>query len=56
VKISRMCTYYPKLGWLKYLLLEKIDLGSGKRALITDGVYVSKYQITIPHALSGAVL
>ncbi|MES9861060.1 MAG: AbiEi antitoxin N-terminal domain-containing protein [Candidatus Thiodiazotropha sp. LLP2] len=27
------------------------DLGSGKRAIVSDGVYVSKYQITVPREL-----
>jgi hypothetical protein len=59
VKVKRLFLFMAeKAGhdWLKYLQLEKIYLGSGKRALVTDGVYVSKYQITIPKALAGAVL
>jgi len=59
VKVKRLFLFMAeKAGhdWLKYLQLEKIDLGSGKRSLVTDGVYVSKYQITIPKALAGAVL
>jgi hypothetical protein len=41
--------------WLSYLNLEKVDLGSGKRSIVKDGVYVPKYQITIPKELEGAM-
>jgi hypothetical protein len=37
--------------WLSYINLDKVDLGSGKRAIVKDGVYVSKYQITVPKEL-----
>ena len=30
---------------------DKVDLGSGKRAIVKDGVYVPRYQITVPRAL-----
>ena len=59
VKVKRLFLFMAEKAehdWLNYLQLKKIDLGSGKRALVTDGVYVSKYQITIPQALAGAVL
>jgi len=34
--------------WFKYLNLEKINLGSGKRAIVKNGIYNAKYQITLP--------
>ncbi|MFV0572031.1 MAG: type IV toxin-antitoxin system AbiEi family antitoxin domain-containing protein [Xanthomarina gelatinilytica] len=54
VKVKRLFLYMAeKAGhdWLKYLSLENIDLGKGKRSLVKDGVYISKYQITVPKAL-----
>ncbi|WP_339672480.1 type IV toxin-antitoxin system AbiEi family antitoxin [Dasania marina] len=54
VKVKRLFLYMAdKAGheWLSYINLDKVDLGSGKRAVVSDGVYVSKYQITVPKAL-----
>lgn len=54
VKVKRLFLYLAdKAGheWLKYVCLEKVDLGSGKRAIVKDGVYVAKYQITVPKEL-----
>jgi len=38
-------------GWVKHLDLKTIDFGGGKRSLVKDGVYNSKYQITVPKDL-----
>jgi len=54
VKVKRLFLYMAeKAGhsWLEYLDLDKIDLGSGKRSIVDNGVYDSKYQITIPKVL-----
>lgn len=54
VKVKRLFLYMAdKAGhdWLDYLKLDKVDLGAGKRAVVPDGVYVAKYQITVPRAL-----
>jgi len=54
VKVKRLFLYLAdKAGheWLSYINLDKVDLGSGKRAIVSDGVYVAKYQITVPKAL-----
>ncbi|MCE7054730.1 type IV toxin-antitoxin system AbiEi family antitoxin [Algoriphagus sp. AGSA1] len=54
VKVNRLFLYMAeKAGhdWFKYINLEKIDLGRGKRSLVKDGVYISKYQITVPRPL-----
>jgi len=54
VKVKRLFLFMAdKAGhdWLSYLNLEKIDLGSGKRSIVKDGVYVPRYQITIPKEL-----
>jgi hypothetical protein len=54
VKVKRLFLFMAdKAGhdWLSYLDLGKVNLGSGKRSLVQDGVYSSKYQITIPREL-----
>lgn len=55
IKVKRLFLYMAeKLNhpWLKFLDLSKVDLGKGKRSLIKGGVYISKYQITVPIALA----
>ena len=57
VKVKRLFLYLAeKAGheWLNYLKLEAVDLGSGKRAIVSDGVYVAKYQITVPKEMEVA--
>ncbi len=41
-----------KHDWFKYINLEKIDVGSGKRSLVKDGVYIAEYGITVPKELA----
>lgn len=55
IKVKRLFLYLADKAnheWLQYLDLQKIDLGSGKRSLTKNGVYVSKYQITVPKELA----
>jgi len=54
IKVKRLFLYMAeKAGhsWFEYLDLEMIDLGKGKRSIVPQGVYVSKYQITVPKTL-----
>ena len=54
IKVKRLFLYLAdKAGhdWLNYLKLDKVGLGSGKRAIVPDGVYIPKYQITVPSEL-----
>lgn len=54
IKIKRLFLYLADKSnheWFSYLDLEKINLGSGKRSIVTNGVYVSKYKITVPQEL-----
>jgi len=54
VKVKRLFLYMAeKTGheWLTYIKRDKIDLGKGKRQIVSDGVYVPKYQITVPKEL-----
>jgi hypothetical protein len=34
--------------WLKGLNLSNVNLGSGKRVIIKNGVFNNKYNITVP--------
>lgn len=55
VKVKRLFLLMAdKAGhdWLNYLQLENVDLGSGKRSLVKDGVYIAKYQISVPKELA----
>jgi len=55
IKIKRLFLYMAeKAGhsWLEDLDFSKIDLGKGKRSIIKNGVYNSKYQITISRDLA----
>lgn len=54
VKVKRLFLYLAeKAGhdWFNYLDLNKVDLGSGKRSIVEGGIYVPKYQITVPREL-----
>jgi hypothetical protein len=37
--------------WFDFLNLKEIELGNGKRSLVNEGVYDSKYKITVPKDL-----
>ncbi|MET3730520.1 type IV toxin-antitoxin system AbiEi family antitoxin [Moheibacter stercoris] len=54
VKVKRLFLYLAEKSnhsWLKYVNKEKIDLGAGNRSLVKNGVYISKYKITVPKEL-----
>jgi hypothetical protein len=54
VKVKRLFLYMAektKHEWFQYLDLNKIDLGTGKRSLVKNGVYSAKYKITVPREL-----
>jgi hypothetical protein len=54
VKVKRLFLYMAEKAdhaWLKFIDINKFDLGSGKRSLVKHGVYDAKYQITIPREL-----
>ena len=57
VKVKRLFLYMAERAghaWFKHIDLAKIDLGRGKRSLAEGGVYVAKYQITVPKELGKA--
>ena len=54
IKVKRLFLYMAekaKHSWFEYLNIDKIDLGHGKRSLVENGAYISKYKITVPKAL-----
>ena len=55
VKVKRLFLYMAEKAnhtWLQYLDTKPVDLGKGKRSLVKNGVYNSKYAITIPKELA----
>ena len=55
IKVKRLFLFMAEKldhSWYKHLNLSKVDLGKGKRSLVKEGVYVAKYQITVPKTLS----
>ncbi|HPW65880.1 MAG TPA: type IV toxin-antitoxin system AbiEi family antitoxin domain-containing protein [Salinivirgaceae bacterium] len=55
VKVKRLFLYMAEKAnhqWYENLDLSKIDLGKGKRSIVKNGVFNSKYQITIPQDLA----
>lgn len=55
VKTKRLFLYFAeKAGhsWFRYLKTEKINLGKGKRCLVKGGIFIPKYQITLPETLA----
>lgn len=54
IKVKRLFLFMAeKAGhqWFKYLKHDKIDLGSGKRSVVPNGIYIPKYEITLPKTL-----
>lgn len=55
IKVKRLFLFMAeKAGhlWFKHMNLDKIDLGKGKRSLVPNGVYIPKYEITVPKELA----
>lgn len=51
VKVKRLFLYLTEKfnhDWLEFLDLSKVNLGTGKRSLVKNGVYIDKYKITVP--------
>jgi hypothetical protein len=51
VKVKRLFLYMAeKAGhaWMNFVNTSEIDLGNGNRQIKNGGVYISKYQITVP--------
>jgi hypothetical protein len=55
IKVKRLFLYMAEKSnhqWFKYINVEKIAVGNGKRSLVKDGVYIAKYGITVPKELA----
>jgi len=51
VKVKRLFLFLAEHfahAWFSYLDLSNIDLGKGKRSIVPNGKYDSKYKITVP--------
>jgi hypothetical protein len=58
IKVKRLFLYLAdKAGheWFSYIKQDAVDLGAGKRAIVKEGVYVTKYRITVPKELEATV-
>lgn len=56
VKVKRLFLYLAEKcghGWFEHLDMRKVDLGSGKRSIVKNGIFDKKYQITVPRDLEG---
>ncbi len=54
VKVKRLFLYLAEKSghdWFSRLNTNRIDLGRGNRSLLSNGVFVSKYKITVPKVL-----
>ena len=54
VKVKRLFLYFAEKAnhsWFRYLQLNKINLGSGKRCIVANGILIPGYQITLPKHL-----
>ena len=59
IKLKRLFLFLAEKAnhsWVKHLNIEKIDLGSGKRSIVKNGVYNPKYKITVPSELANGEL
>ncbi len=55
VQVKRLFLYLCEKAnhqWLKFIDISSFDLGNGNRRITEGGVYISKYQITIPKELA----
>lgn len=55
VKVKRLFFYLAERTnhqWFQFLKMDQIDLGSGRRMLVPQGVYNAKYSISIPKELA----
>lgn len=51
IKVKRLFLYLAdkfKHPWLDFVDLSNVDLGSGTRSFVKNGVYIDKYKITVP--------
>lgn len=55
IKVNRLFLYFAERAghsWFKYIDKANIDLGSGNRSLVSNGVLIPKYQLVLPKELA----
>jgi hypothetical protein len=55
IKVKRLFLYFSEVSnhtWFKYLDIDKLNLGSGKRSIVKDGIYNARYRITVPQKIN----
>jgi len=55
IKVKRLFLYLASKAnhqWLDFVDQSRIDLGSGDRVIVKEGVYIKKYKISIPKELA----
>ena len=55
IKTKRLFLYFAERAghsWFKYIDKEKINLGSGNRSIVSNGVLIPEYQLVLPKELS----
>ena len=59
IKVKRLFLYMAEKtshSWFQHIKTAAIDLGSGKRSIVEDGIYNRKYKITVPKELENGEL
>ena len=54
IKVKRLFIYLAEKAnhsWVKYLDMQNIEMGSGKRSIVKGGAYIEKYKITVSKEL-----
>ena len=54
VKVKRLFLFMAEKAnhqWMHFIDISTVDLGSGNRSITKEGVYLSKYQISVPREL-----
>lgn len=54
IKVKRLFLYFAERvghSWFKYIDQSKINLGSGNRSLVPNGILISKYGLVLPREL-----
>ncbi len=55
IKVKRLFLYMAEKSghsWFNYIDLKNINIGKGKRSLVKDGVFIPRYEITVPKSLA----
>lgn len=56
IKVKRLFLFMAERAghsWFNHLKPDQVDLGKGKRSIVSKGKYIPKYEITVPENLAG---